>query len=227
MVHDPRNASPFHALPPVVVALAAVIGGLELMFQLADAGLLGGGAGLRTDAIRDWGVAGPVLDWMLANRAAPPELLARFVTYPFLHGSAMHAVMVVVFVLALGNAVAPHLPGWRPAALFLGPAVAGGLAYAALFDGLLFGGYAGAYGLIGGFAWLTRRGLTRVPPDRAFLLIGLLLAIQPVFGLVGGMGLGWVPHFVAEAVGAAAGYALAGALFPGGPSRLRARLRQR
>ena len=227
MVHDPRNASPFNALPGVVVALAAVIGGIELMFQLAEVGLWRGGDGMRSLAIRDWGVARPVLDWMLANRAAPPELAARFVTYPFLHGNAMHAVMVVVFVLALGNAVAPHLPGWRVLVLFVLPALAAGLIYATLFDGLLFGGYAGAYGMIGGFAWLTRRGLTRVPPDKAFLLIGFLLAIQPVFGVAGGMGWGWVPHLVAEAVGAAVGYALAAALYPGELVRLRDRMRHR
>lgn len=228
---DPRNQSPFNALPPVVVALALVIAAIELIFQAGAAGLIGGqgAVGWRLSALRDWAVADVVWDWMLAHRTAPPRELLRLVAYPMLHAGFGHAAFVAIFVLAFGNAVAPVYPNLRLLALFFGSAVAGALAYLLLFDSPapLYGGYPAAYGLIGAFTFLTRRGLTRAPPERAFLLIGMLLAIQPVFGLVSSMGFAWVPDWSADLFGALAGYALAAAMFPGAIGRFRDRMRQR
>ncbi|MBM2575376.1 rhomboid family intramembrane serine protease [Jannaschia sp. Os4] len=230
MAVDPRNQSPFNAIPPVVLGLAALIAGVEMTFQLAQAGLLSGGREARIAAIRDWSVLDVVWDWMRANGAwLSPEAL-RWVAYPFVHGGFGHAAMVVVFVLALGNVIGDVVRGWRLLVLFFVPALAGGLAYVVLLDppAPLFGGYAGAYGLIGAFTWLVRRGMTRlaIDPDRAFLLLGFLLAIQPVFGLVSGS-FAWVGDWVAEAVGAAVGYALCGTLVPGGGRAVVTRMRRR
>ncbi|KIT14184.1 rhomboid family intramembrane serine protease [Jannaschia aquimarina] len=228
---DPRNESPFNALPPVVVGLAVVIVGVELLFQAASLGLVGGaqGVGWRLTALGDWSVADPVWQWMWTNRSFPPELLVRFVTYPLLHVNFTHALFVAVFVLAFGNVNSVALPGWRQLAIFFGGAVAGALAFVMLYDARmpLVGGFAGAYAMIGAFTYLTRLGLTPVPPDRAFLLIGFLLALGPIFGFATGAGLSWVPDWTAEVAGAAAGYGIAVLLFPGGIDRLRARLRQR
>ncbi|MEM9796741.1 MAG: rhomboid family intramembrane serine protease [Pseudomonadota bacterium] len=230
-MHDPRNQSPFNAPPPVVVALAALIIGLEVMFQAAEAGFVGGrqAVGWRLNAIRDWAVDGSVVAWMIETGQAPLRQLARFVTYPLIHGSFVHAAFVVVFVLALGNVCAPVFPSWRLPILFWASAVAGALVYVMLFpsSGPLFGGYPGAYGLIGVFTLLTRKGLTRVDPDRAFLLIGFLLAIQPIFGLAGGLGFAWFPDWIADIAGFAAGYGLAQLMFPGGLQGLIGRMRQR
>ena len=227
---DPRNQSPFNALPPVVVGLAAVIMGNELLFQAADAGLIGGRSGAlwRTDAVRDWGIFRDAVAAALDGGTARLREIARFLAYPLIHGSLVHAGFVAVFVLALGNAIAPVYRGWRVAALFFGSALAAGVVYALMgFRFPLFGGFPGAYGLIGTFAYLTRRGLTRVDPSRAFLLIGFLLAIQPVFGLATGAGFAWIPDWLAEMTGAAAGYGLAILFFPGMSAHLLARLRQR
>jgi membrane associated rhomboid family serine protease len=224
-----HNQSPFNELPAIVVALAVVIGGIEVMFQLATAGLLGGqsGAGWRINALTQWGLNGEALDWMLARRQFPLDLLAQFLTYPLLHQGFIHALMACVFVLALGNVTAPVLPGWRQVALFFVPSLVAGVVFAILFDGLLFGGFTGAFGLIGAYTYLSRRGLTRIPPESAFLLIGFLLAIQPIFGLASGTLTGWIPDWTAEAVGAATGYALARLLFPGSLQELRDRMRHR
>ena len=75
---------PSNALPPVVVALAVVIFGLELMFQAATAGILGGqgGVGWRLDAIRDFGVFDEVARFMWQNGIYPTEDVLRLVTYP-------------------------------------------------------------------------------------------------------------------------------------------------
>ncbi|MGB3553698.1 MAG: rhomboid family intramembrane serine protease [Jannaschia sp.] len=230
-MHDPRNQSPFNALPPMVVALAAVIAGIELLFQAGEAGFLGGrgAVGWRLTAIRDWAVIDPVFAWMLANREVLPGEVLRLLTYPLIHGGFTHAAFVAVFVLALGNVTAPFYHSWRMPVLFWGASVAGALAYMILFstDRPLFGGYPGAYGLIGAFTYLTTQGLTRGDPQRAFLLIGFLLAIQPVFGLASGAGLSWVPDWTADVAGFAGGYGLAILLLPGGWERLRDRMRNR
>ena len=228
---DPRNQSPFHALPPVVVALAVVILGIEALFQLGALGLIGGQAsvGWRLGALQDWSVAEAVWDWMWQTRQAPPGEVARLLAYPLLHGSLLHAGFAAVFILAFGNAIAPYYPTWRFLLIFFGASVDGALAYLLLFEAQapLYGGMPGAYGLIGAFAFLTQRGLTRADPSKAFLLLGFLLAIQPVFGILTLQGLSWVPLWSAEFVGAATGYAIAMALFPGGLTGLRDRLRQR
>ena len=228
---DPRNQSPFNALPPTVVALAVVIVGIELMFQAGTAGFVGGreAVGWRLTALRDWAVLDGVATWMWENQSWPPRQLARLLTYPFLHGSFVHAAFVAVFVLAIGNAVAPVYPNLRGLAIFFGASIAGALVYVIAFDAVspLFGGYPGAYGLIGAFTFLTRRGLTRADPAKAFMLIVFLLAIQPVFGLLGTRSLAWLPDWSADLGGALAGYGIAALLFPGALARLRDRLRQR
>jgi membrane associated rhomboid family serine protease len=225
------NQSPFNALPPEVVGLAVVIAGIELIFQAGAAGLVGGreAVGWRLTAIRDWAVIDPLFAWMLETGGGGLREWARLLTYPLLHGSFAHAAFVTVFVLALGNAVAPFYRGWRLLAIFWAGALAGAVAFLILFstERPLFGGYPGAYALIGAFTLLTRKGLTRAPADRAFLLIGFLLAIQPVFGLLSGQGFGWLPDWVADLAGAAAGYGLATLMFPGGWGRLRDRARRR
>lgn len=228
---DPRNQSPFNALPPIVVALALVIAGIELVFQAGATGLVGGAeaVGWRLSALGDWAVAKSIWTRMVETGQMPPMQVARLVAYPFVHGSFMHAAMVAVFVLALGNAIAVAYPGWRILLVFSGAGVGGALAYLVLFDvpAPLYGGFPAVYGLIGAFTFLTTRGLTRVDPERAFLLVGFLLAIQPVFGLVATMGFAWVPDWTADLGGAATGYGLAVLLFPGEIARLRDRLRQR
>ena len=228
---DPRMQSPFNALPPVVVAVALVVAAIELAFQAGAAGFVGGqeAVGWRLSALRAWSVSDVVWDWMVSNLRFPLRELARFVAYPFVHGGFGHAAFVAVFVLAFGNAIAPVYSGWRFLAVFLASAVAGGLAFVLLFDtaGPLYGGYPAAYGLIGAFTYLTQRGLTRARPEQAFLLLGLLLAIQPVFGLVATMGFAWLPDWIADVAGSAAGYGMAALMFPGAIGRLRDRMRQR
>ena len=230
-MQDPRNQSPFNALPPEVVALAVVIAGIELIFQAGAAGLVGGreASGWRVTAIRDWAVFDPLFAWMLQTGQILPREVARLVTYPLIHGAFGHAAFVTVFVLAMGNATAPVYRGWRLMAIFWGGALAGAVAYVVLFstDRPLFGGYPGAYALIGAFTLLTRKGLTRARPDQAFLLIGFLLALGPIFGVVSGQGLGWVPDWAADIAGFGAGYGLSVLLFPGGWGRIRDRARRR
>lgn len=226
---DNHNVSPFNALPPVVVALAVVIAGLELMFQLATAGFLGGqgGVGWRLAAMQDYAVLDQVADWMLANGRFPPEELLRFLTYPLIHGGFVHAAFVVVFILAIGKMVAEVFSPMAFVAVFWVSAIVGALVYVLLLDSPypLVGGYPGVYGLIGAFTFLmwvdaARRGDNRM---RAFGLIGALLAIQILFGVIQGD----FGNVVADLSGFVAGFLMSFIVSPGGWRRAVDRLRQR
>ncbi len=226
---ESHSTSPFLSIPPIVIALAAVIGGLELLFQAATAGFLGGQAGLgwRLAAIEDYGVLTAVVDWMLANNTYPTEHLLRFVTYPLIHGSFVHAAFVVVFVLAIGKMVAEVFSPWAFVAVFLMSAVVGALAFTLIMHSQypLIGGYPGVYGLIGAFTFLlwARLAGTGENQYRAFSMIGILLAIQVLFGLIQGD----FGNVVSELAGFLTGFLLSFIVSPGGWSRVVARMRQR
>jgi membrane associated rhomboid family serine protease len=92
-------------------------------------------------------------------------------------------------------------------------------------EAALFGGYPPVYGLIGAFTFLMWVRLAAAGANRlrAFTLIGVLLAIQFVFGVLFGGGSEWI----ADIAGFAAGFALSFVVVPGGLARVLARLRQR
>jgi rhomboid protease GluP len=226
---EDHNVSPFNALPRVVVALAAVITGLELMFQLATAGFLGGqgGVGWRLAAMQDYAVLDEVADWMIANGRYPPEQLLRFVTYPLIHGGFVHAAFVVVFILAMGKMVAEVFSPLAFLAVFWVSAIMGALAYVLLLNSPfpLIGGYPGVYGLIGAFTFLmwVDAGMRGENQMRAFGLIGALLAIQILFGVIQGD----FGNVVADVSGFVAGFLMSFVVSPGGWQRVMRRLRQR
>lgn len=226
---DNHNTSPFNALPPVVVALAVVIFGLELMFQAATAGLLGGqgGIGWRLAAVEDYGVLDQIWTWMVDTRQFPSEHLLRFVTFPLIHGSFIHAAFVVVFILALGKMVAEVYSALAFVAVFCVSAIMGALGFVLFLDSPypLIGGYPGVYGLIGAFTFLMwmradAQGSSRM---RAFALIGALLAVQLLFALLNGE----FGNVVADFSGFMSGLMLSFVVSPGGWRRIVSRLRQR
>ncbi len=223
------NNHPVNPLPPVVVVLAAVIAGIEVLFTLAAKGVIGPpeAVGWRLAAIRDYGFWPRILQWMLETGRTPPELMLRFVTYPFLHYSFMQMVFVVVFILAIGKAVGEVLRFWAVLAVFFGASVAGALLYGLLVPKgpPLVGGFPGVYGLIGAFTHLLMLNLAAVGENRlrAFTLIGFLLLVQLVFGVLFGTG----PDWIADLTGFAAGFALSIPLAPGGWRHFLERIRTR
>ena len=225
----PSPTSPLNAIPPVVAALAILMGGMELALALADRGILGGrtGVGWRIAAIEDYAVFDAVLEAMWARGTYPPEHLLRLLAYPFVHGGFVHAAFAVAMLLALGKMVGEVFAPWATAAVFFAPAVAGALVWSALVDDPrpLFGAFPGVYGLIGAFTFLLWSRLAGLGAQRyqAFQLIGVLLSIQLVFGALFGAGLDWV----ADLAGFATGFAMSFLVSPGGWSAVRARLRER
>ncbi|WP_193140537.1 MULTISPECIES: rhomboid family intramembrane serine protease [unclassified Meridianimarinicoccus] len=222
-------ARPVNPLPAAVIALAAVVFGVEVLFTLAERGLLGGpgGIGLRTRAVENYAFFGQALDWMVVNLKFPPDLMVRFVTYPLLHLSFTHAMFVCVFLLAMGKMVGEALGNVAVFAIFFGASIGGALAYGLLLneDFPLVGGYPGVYGLIGGYTFLmwVQAKFLRQNQLQAFRLIGLLMAIQLLFGLLFGGQKDWV----ADVAGFASGFGLSFLLVPGGWAKLRAALRRR
>jgi membrane associated rhomboid family serine protease len=225
---DYREESPLNPLPPVVVALALLLFGIELVFNLGQRGLIGGpeAVGWRLDAMREYAFSAAIFDWMMETGRWPIEHLKRFVTYPFIHWSFMHMLMVNVFLLALGKMVGEVFGTLAVLVIFFGSSIIAALAYTLLGSEIpLVGGYPAAYGMIGSYTfmlWLSygAAGKSRL---NAFQLIAFLVGIQLLFGLLFGSNKDWF----ADIAGFAAGFALSFGLVPGAFGRLLDKLRQR
>jgi membrane associated rhomboid family serine protease len=226
---EPRpGESPINAVPPVVLVLFLLIAGIEIVLSLGGNGLGGPEAiGWRQAAIQRWGFSPALWDHLAQRGFADVQFLPNFVTYAFLHGSVVHALFAGALLLALGKFVGEQMGQARVLAVFLAASVVGAAVYGATVGSnlALFGAYPGVYGLIGAFTYLLWLRLGRMGENRlqAFRLIGVLLAIQLLFGLL----FGGSPHWVADVAGFAGGGAAAVLLAPGGLAALRARLRAR
>lgn len=225
----PPSAAPVNPLPLVVVILAAAVFLIEMVFTLAASGFIGGpeASGWRLTAIENYGFYEPLMQWMVDNQTVRAKYLFRFVTYPFLQGSFTQAIFVIVFLLALGKLVGERMGQWPILAIFFGSSIIGAIVYGIVWDTRvpLFGGYPGAYGLVGGFTLIlwAQLGATGGRQIQAFALIGVLLAIQFIFGIFFGAGKNWV----AEVAGFVSGFGIAFLVNPGEWQRIVARLRQR
>jgi len=220
MSSDP-NASPINPLPPIVVVLAVVLAGVELVFQAGEHGLAGGpgAVGWRLAAMEKWSFFEPLFDWMVTNRVFRWEYALRFVTYPFIHGNLTHIVFVIVFLLALGKMVGELFSAVAVLVIFFGSAIFGALVYGLVWDTRvpLIGGYPAVYGLIGAYSFLLWVQLAGTDQNRllAFRLIAFLMGIQLVFSLFNWGSLNWV----ADISGFVAGFFLSFLVAPGGFKR--------
>jgi len=226
---SPRPVSAFNALPPLISAIAIMIVAIELVFQLGARGLVGGpqAVGWRITAVQDYGFSNRALAWMVETGTLRLDYLYRFITYPFLHLSFMHALFATAMILALGKFVGERMPQWAVLILFFGSSALGALIFGLVLPegpGLV-GAYPGVYGLIGGFTclmwlWLGQLGENQT---RAFSLIGILLGLQLVFALMYGED----PTWIADVAGFVCGFLLSFILVPGGWRKLREKLQQR
>lgn len=227
--NQPIYQAPVNPLPLTVVLMVLIIGAIELFFLAAEQGFVGGpeGLGLRLTAIEEFAFYEPLVAWMIENETMRAKYMMRFVTYPMIQGNFTNAVFVIVFLLALGKWVGEAMGQLSVLVIFFGSAILGAVVYALVWDTrvALFGGYPGAYGLVGAFtfllwAHLAEKGERQI---KAFSLIAALLAIQFIFGLFFGAGKAWV----AEVGGFLSGFGLAFLLHPGQWSRILTRVRAR
>ncbi|NDV00104.1 rhomboid family intramembrane serine protease [Pseudoroseicyclus tamaricis] len=224
-----ERESAINALPWPVMAIGALIVAVELVLSLAQYGLVGGptGIGWRVEAIQRFGFSPAVWEQVALRGNFAPDMLWRFLTYLFVHGSAVQALFGGAILLALGKFVGEALGSARLLALIVVTGLAGAVAFGLFVPGQmpLFGLWPVDYGLIGAFTYLTwlRLKMTGGNQLTAFRLIGVLLGLQLVFSLLFGNN----PTWVAELGGFVAGFLLAIPLAPGGWSRLIERVRTR
>ncbi len=231
-MHNPdHNASPFNAVPPVVVLLALAMFAIEIAVEMGAHGYVGGPAaiGWRTELINRFGLLpldfrANVID---AGRITTDSLLP-LIAYPFVHASFTHMGFAAVFTLALGKFVGEVFSALSLVLLWIGVTLVPALVYVAIApsNAPLIGGMPPAYGLIGAFTFLLwqRARAMGTHPATAFRLIGMLVAIQLLFGFAQG---GAVTYVATEFAGFATGFLLSFALSPGGWAHLLAAMRRR
>lgn len=221
--------SPVNPVPPVILALFLTIAGIEAVLSLGGMGLAGGPAavGWRLGLFDRFAFSPMVLEQVLQGRWGDTGLLVRFVSYAFLHGSAVPALFAGALLLALGKFVGEEMGQGATLAVFVVATIGGAVVFGALAVETqpLFGSYPGIYGLIGAFTYLLWLRLGRTGENRlkAFRLIGGLLAVQLLFGALFGAN----PQWIADIGGFIAGLGAATVFAPGGWAALRERLRAR
>ena len=220
---EKRKQSLFNALPPAVTALAVVIGGIEVLFWMGAAGMLPNQAEARTFAIQHWSYFAPLWNLMIEHGMFSPKIAIRSLSYALIHTSPLHAGLVLMFILGMGNIVGRHIGARAILVLFFGSAFAGSLAYWLVqSEAPLIGGYPAVFGMIGAYSFIlwARIDAAGGPGYAAFSLIALLLGLQLLFWLFTGQ-LDWI----ADLAGFCAGFLLFAMLRPGGWNWLLAKLR--
>ncbi|MFM1863589.1 MAG: hypothetical protein RLZ26_2111 [Pseudomonadota bacterium] len=229
MEGQPQAEGMFARLPIVVWAVVTPMIAMEVVLGLAGLGIVGGaeGAFWRIEAIQRFAFV-PDLARLMAETGGWTEGgLVRFLSYPFVHLGLIDAAFMVALTLALGKVAGEALGSTGFIAVFFGAAIAGGAASAFVLSGVepLIGGFPAAYGLIGAFTFLlwARLGQVGGPRWRAFGLIGMLVALQLMFGVI----FGGIARLVPDLAGFGAGFVLAPFFVPGGLGRIVAALRRR
>ncbi|WP_299727438.1 rhomboid family intramembrane serine protease [uncultured Tateyamaria sp.] len=225
---DHREPSPVNPLPPAVWLLFLALALPELIFSAGEAGLAGGAGavGWRLNALNTFSFSGDAFDFMVENARLLPEHMMRFVTYPFVFGSFTSSLFAGVILLAMGKMVGEVLGGWAVVLMFFLSGIFGALVFGLVTnEPWLVGAYPCVYGLIGTYTFLywQRQVATGGPQSQAFMLIGVLMGIQLLFGVLFQTGLGWI----GELSGFVAGFALTAFVVPGGMARVMAVLRRR
>ncbi len=229
MYSDNHNQSPFNTLPTAVVLLALAIILPEVVFQLAENGLLAGAPiDLRLNMIRQFGFVGQ--RWMQDLQLSQLPDLFLLVTYPFVSLQLMSTILGLVFVLVFGKVTAEVFGDGATIGIFFATAALGALGYFLLFrySAILYSAYPPAWGLLGSYSWLQYQAAKRIgaPPLSAFRLFTFLALFDVIF-LSTGMS-DW--SFLADWIAFASGFGLSYIIGPGSAMRLRRwrdRVRQR
>ena len=217
----------FNPMPPVIVALFAVIGVVELWFTLGPNFVSGTDTvAWRMQAIERFGVNPQVVQWMIETNLYPLDHIARFVSFSFIHSSMLNTAVSCALFLAMGKMVGSAFPSIALLVFFLGSALVGAMVFSlAVPDGgWLYGSFTGIYGLIGAYTfmmWLTFR-VHKAPQGQAFHLIAFLMGIQLLFGMIFGGNSTWI----ADLFGFLTGFVLSFFFIPGGFSHVLEMLRK-
>lgn len=161
----------------LLIGLAALCSGIELVLTLSDAGLIVPARlrALAYDYAGFW--PGLLRDWR-PNYPAQPY--AMFFTYGFLHGGPAHLLVNMVTLWSLGRAVVTRVGARGFALLYSGSILGGAAGFALLAPDLrpMVGASGALFGLVGGIlAWAY--------VDRYTFREGLWPVVRAVLLLVG------------------------------------------
>ena len=214
----------FNPVSPIVVVLVAAMIVVELTFQAAEHGLIGGplASGWRVEAFRFFGFHRAVFDHILKGGDVTPNVIWPFLSYLFVHQSFLHMLVAAALILAMGKMIADMFSGLAVLVLFVACGLAGALAFGFLSrpGGFpLTGSYPVFYGLIGTFTWIKvfelRAKNERIWP--AFQAIGMFIVFRGLFALYAGVPNDWM----ADLAGFLTGFLLAYILAPDGKDRIK------
>jgi len=221
------NERAVNDLPLAIVGLCLIALAVELVLTAATAGLLGGagGVGWRLQFVQDYAFVPGVINVVQGGDYAF-DVLRRFVTYAFVHESAIHMMFGGALLLALGKFVGDVFSTINTLLLFLLCTIFGALMYGTIVSSNypLLGLFPAVYGFIGAYTYMIWLSLGAMGQNQlqAFRLIGILLGLQLVFGLLFGSNPTWIAELAAFFMGFAASTVLA----PGGWAALLHRLRR-
>lgn len=214
---DAARRPPVH---PLLWGMIAVMAGFELMFWLADEGILPPELG-RWPVYLRLAFFDILFDRALAGKGVEPQLLWSLVTHAFLHGNILHLLLNGAAFLGLGHALVQTIGAWRFLVLFVITAAAGAVTFGllAVTDAPLVGASGALFGMLGTITAWQERALRRMGRSRAMIwkrILGLAL-----LNLVLAVGLGGWLAWQAHLGGWVAGWLLAYAMPPRrGPLRL-------
>jgi membrane associated rhomboid family serine protease len=204
---DPNaDAAPVNPLPQAVILLAILIAVPEVIFQLGEAGIIGGPAGAtwRQVIANQYGFSNQAFFMMWETGQFPFASLVRFVSYIFVHVNFVATLFSAVFVLALGKFVGERMSSFAVFVIFFGSGI-GGAVLQALFNGpnlAMLGASAASFGMIGALSWIlfSQQRAQGENGLKAFRLIAQLAVFLGVMAYVFGAR-GWVDCVVGFAVG--------------------------
>lgn len=223
------HLSPLNPISGVVLVIVFAIIAIEVVLQLAEAGWIGGpaGVGWRLEAATHFGIRDSALEYLRQNYWVWPEviweqpnLIWPFLTFPFIHAGAGHVALGAALMLVMGKTIAEEFSSFAVVALFLGCSISGAIVYGLVYDGpaALLGIYPVMYGFIAAYTWseaskLHQAGKSMMP---AFRIIAMLFAFRTVFSLIFGLRTSWP----ADLTGLIVGFLLSFVLAPDGRARI-------
>jgi rhomboid protease GluP len=215
MFSENMNTSPVNPVPPIIVILALAVVVPELVLQAAEHGWIGGpeAIGWRNTLIQTFGFFDQLFEHARQAREVSANDLMRLVTYPFVHGSLMHAFFGAVMILALGKRVGEEFSTISVILILLASTVVAPLVYG-FFDSPkypLIGAFPAVYGLLGAYTWILWLELDGKGRARwaAFRLIGFLMVLQLIFLLLVGGNNDWIANLAGFVMGFGLSFLLA------------------
>ena len=225
MEEQPRKTqAAFNPVSPIVVVLVVAMVGVELVFQAAEHGLIGGpmAESWRIEMMRFFGFHKAVFDHIVQGGDVEPKVIWPFLSYLFIHRSFMQMLIVSALFLAMGKMISEMFSGLAVLVLFVVCGLAGALAFGLFSEAggfPLAGAYPVFYGFIGTYTWiriyeLRAQGVSILP---AFAPVGMFIVLRGGFALYYGVPNDWM----ADLTGLLTGFLLAYLLAPDGKDRIK------